>query len=152
MFSQPIQDEWIVIFLFAATAVTLISIFVAHYWSKVRLAEMEATLKQDMIQRGMAPDEIERVLKMGQHGAAAAEVVHGSALSPAVIGAKMAGHSYDSEDIDAVMRALQEHGPLTAADLKVVAQMVDSWADSNAVASVVRAMNRVGAPIGERGV
>jgi hypothetical protein len=40
---------------------------VATYYRKVQLDEMEATLKMEMIQRGMSADEITRVLeaKMG---------------------------------------------------------------------------------------
>jgi hypothetical protein len=36
---------------------------IAHAWQKVRRAEQEAALKQDMLQRGLSVDEIERVLR-----------------------------------------------------------------------------------------
>lgn len=36
---------------------------VAGYWSKVRRIEVEAGLKQDMIERGMSAEEIERVIR-----------------------------------------------------------------------------------------
>jgi hypothetical protein len=50
------------------TAITLICVIpsVAHYWYKLRKAEMEAALKQDMIRQGMSADDIERVLKSGK--------------------------------------------------------------------------------------
>ena len=37
-------------------------------WKKVRTAEMDAALKQDMLNRGMSADEIERVLKASSRG------------------------------------------------------------------------------------
>ena len=35
---------------------------IAHYWYKARRAEIDARLKQSMINQGMSVDEIERVL------------------------------------------------------------------------------------------
>jgi hypothetical protein len=35
-------------------------------WARVRRMEMEASLKEQMIERGMSADEIERVLAAGQ--------------------------------------------------------------------------------------
>jgi hypothetical protein len=42
--------------------IAAIGIFVGS-WRKVRQAEMDAALKQDMLNRGMSAEEIERVLK-----------------------------------------------------------------------------------------
>ncbi len=46
------------------TAIVLISgvPVVAHYWYKTRKAELEASLKREMIERGMSADEICKVL------------------------------------------------------------------------------------------
>jgi hypothetical protein len=40
-------------------------IFAGHYWHKVRIAEIAARLKQDMLDRGMSADEIKTVLEAG---------------------------------------------------------------------------------------
>jgi hypothetical protein len=34
-----------------------------HYWHKIRLAEIDAKMKQDMLDRGMSADEIKTVLE-----------------------------------------------------------------------------------------
>jgi len=47
--------------LVLAALVGIVAI-IAVNWSKVRRAEFDATLKHDMLQRGMTADEIERVL------------------------------------------------------------------------------------------
>ncbi len=38
---------------------------IADYWHKIRRAEMEGALKQDMLNRGMSADEIRTVLEAG---------------------------------------------------------------------------------------
>src|SRR5262249_14242886 len=52
------------------TAIALICIVpsTAHYWWKIRKAELEAALKQEMIQKGMAADDIQKVLDAGKKG------------------------------------------------------------------------------------
>ena len=46
-------------------SVTLMSVIpsIAHYWHKIRRAELEAALKHDMLQRGMSAEEIQMVLQ-----------------------------------------------------------------------------------------
>ena len=43
--------------------ITSVTSTVAYYWHKLQKAELEASLKQEMIQRGMSADEIERVIQ-----------------------------------------------------------------------------------------
>jgi hypothetical protein len=44
-----------------------------HYWITVRQAELEATLKQDMLQRGMSADEIKIVIEASPRRATEAQ-------------------------------------------------------------------------------
>jgi hypothetical protein len=46
------------------TAIALICIVpaIARYWWRIRQAEIDAALKQDMLQRGMSAEEIQMVL------------------------------------------------------------------------------------------
>ncbi len=55
------------LYFLAAVCAVMICVVPAlsYYWWKVRKAELEASLKHEMIQRGMAADEIERVLQAG---------------------------------------------------------------------------------------
>jgi hypothetical protein len=41
---------------------------ISDNWRKVRVSEMEFALKQDMLQRGMSADEIDRVLAANSSG------------------------------------------------------------------------------------
>jgi hypothetical protein len=46
-------------------AIALICIVpsLGHYWWKIRRAELDAALKQDMLNRGMSAEEIQKVLR-----------------------------------------------------------------------------------------
>ena len=46
-----------------AITITIVTIVMALYYRRTQLDEMEATLKIEMIQRGMSADDIVRVLK-----------------------------------------------------------------------------------------
>jgi hypothetical protein len=53
-------------------SVTLITVLpsLAHYWYKAHKAGLEASLKEQMIQRGMSAAEIQQVLEAPANGAA----------------------------------------------------------------------------------
>ncbi|MBN1489812.1 MAG: hypothetical protein JXA69_07835 [Phycisphaerae bacterium] len=57
---QILQPEVIVFLVPIVIAVTAI---LAGTWWKVRQHELETALKQDMLNRGMSVDEIERVMR-----------------------------------------------------------------------------------------
>lgn len=59
LFSDPLVFLTVV-FLTAGVLAIL-----AHYWWKVRQAELEAALKQEMVRRGMSAREIQQVLAAG---------------------------------------------------------------------------------------
>lgn len=50
-------------FIFGWLTVTTVVSSVAYCWHSVRKAELEASLKQEMIQRGMSADEIKQVIE-----------------------------------------------------------------------------------------
>ena len=60
---ELLQNVNPVFFVFAWLTITTVVSSVAHYWHKVRKAELEASLKQEMIQRGMSADEIKQVIE-----------------------------------------------------------------------------------------
>lgn len=50
------------VFWIAIAAICIVP-SVAYYWYKLKKTELEAGLKQTMLDRGMSADEIERVLR-----------------------------------------------------------------------------------------
>jgi hypothetical protein len=66
-FFQGVPEHVVlVVFIFSLVAMfmlTAIVATVAKYWQKARRDELDATLKQQMIERGMSADEIIRVLQ-----------------------------------------------------------------------------------------
>ena len=61
--SELLQNVNPVFFVFGWLTITTVVSSVAYYWHKVRKAELEASLKQEMIQRGMSADEIKQVIE-----------------------------------------------------------------------------------------
>jgi hypothetical protein len=61
------KDAYLVL-VFAVVAIGVVIPFVAHYWYKTRRAEMELSLKQAMVERGMSAEEICAVIEAGQGG------------------------------------------------------------------------------------
>ena len=61
------KDAYLVL-VFAVVAIGVVIPFIAHYWYKTRRAEMELSLKQTMVERGMSAEEICAVIEAGQGG------------------------------------------------------------------------------------
>ena len=58
--------------LFASITITSVVATVAQAWQKVRRTEQEAVLKQEMLQRGLSVEEMERLLHTTSTGPRAA--------------------------------------------------------------------------------
>jgi hypothetical protein len=52
----------------AAIICALVVPWLAYYWWKIRQAELDASLKQEMLQRGMSAEEIQTVLTASSSG------------------------------------------------------------------------------------
>ena len=61
--SELLRNVDPVFFVFAFLTITTVVSSVGYYWHKVRKVELEAALKQEMIQRGMSADEIKQVIQ-----------------------------------------------------------------------------------------
>jgi hypothetical protein len=61
------KDAYAVLTVVAITIGVVIP-FVAHYWYRLRRAEMELSLKQAMVERGMSAAEIWAVIEAGESG------------------------------------------------------------------------------------
>jgi hypothetical protein len=55
-------DDFLALAAFILTAVTVITLFAIWQWRKVRIAELEASLKHEMLRRGLTAEEIKHVL------------------------------------------------------------------------------------------
>lgn len=71
LLSQP------VFIVFASITIMSVASTATYYWHKVRRAEIEASLKHEMIERGMSAAEIERVLQASSRGTFKKAAVHG---------------------------------------------------------------------------
>ena len=89
---------------------------VAGQWRKVRVAEIEAALKQQMLDRGMGANEIGQVLRSNQKCSPAedeATVQTPSSAKAAVVQALTEG-GYEGGDMERILRAFGRHPDPTA--------------------------------------
>jgi hypothetical protein len=96
--------------LIALTAVIVgpliaITAIVMTQWRRVRVAEMEATLKQQMLDKGMSAAEIEQVM-----GASHRKVTStgDEAQDKAALAQRMVEEGYEAADIERVLKAYQQ--------------------------------------------
>jgi hypothetical protein len=86
--------------------VAVISV-VATQWRKVRVTEMEATLKQQMLDKGMTAAEIEQVMRAGHKSDDATCSTGDAALDRTALAKRMIDNGYEGEDIERVLKAYQ---------------------------------------------
>jgi hypothetical protein len=84
---------------------------VASQWRKVRIAEMEGALKQQMLDKGMSAAEIEKVMTASSGGVATISSTGNDALDKAALAQRMVDEGYEGADIERVLRAYQQPTP-----------------------------------------
>src|SRR5262245_17032572 len=107
------KDPALLIPIIMAVGGSLVGIIaiVAHQWRNVRQAEVEAALKQDMLNRGMSVDEIERVVRATNKPTEAKPTKrdHISGNEYALI-EKLVDEGKSAEEIDRIIKALKAGG------------------------------------------
>jgi hypothetical protein len=94
---------------------------IAHAWRRVRIAEIEGALKQQMLDRGMSADEIERVARASnQPSLGIVECgIDGSETQTGIV-QNLAENGYSAEDIERILKAL----PKSSADATQAAKAI----------------------------
>ena len=88
--------------LIAVTAI------VVSQWRRVRVAEIEGALKQQMLDKGMSAADIEKVMNAGQEpGESPITSTGNEALDKAALAQRMIDNGYEGEDIERVLKAYQ---------------------------------------------
>jgi hypothetical protein len=91
---------------------------IASVWHKVRLAELQANLKQQMLTRGMSAGEIQRVLKASgpaddSEAVAKVKFTGNSVADKATLVKLLAENGYQGDDIARVLQAFDAPEPAT---------------------------------------
>jgi hypothetical protein len=97
-----------IIGLVAVTGGLLVAIIAtaATQWRRVRVAEIEASLKQQMLDKGMSAAEIEAVMRAGQEVSGFSSTSTGNeAVDRAALVQRMVDEGYGGEDIERVLKA-----------------------------------------------
>jgi SOS response regulatory protein OraA/RecX len=122
-------------------------------WRRVRLAELEAALKQQMLEKGMSAAEIDLVLRSPKPP----EVTYRAdefADTKAAVVANLVEQSMPAEDIEKVLQAFQDN-PDGAGEVKEKRKMIEAMAEQGMsggdIARVLRAMYRPAGGLADSG-
>jgi SOS response regulatory protein OraA/RecX len=141
-------DGGTLVWVAAILGVTVYSIVAAliQAWRRVRSAEMEASLKQQMLDKGLSPEDIERVLRAsGKSGGGPAST--GAGTRAAVV-ETLAENGLSGDDIERVLRAFQDGSradrhaapaPGSAERVAAVETMLDNGLSAEDVERVLKA-------------
>ncbi|HMC63678.1 MAG TPA: hypothetical protein VKI65_01955 [Gemmataceae bacterium] len=83
----------------------------ASNWRRVRIAEMEGSLKQQMLEKGMSAAEIEQVLRASKdpQSSCRSGFTGSAATDKSMLVHEMAENGYSGEDIERILRAFDHH-------------------------------------------
>src|SRR5262249_38110842 len=118
---------------------------VASQWRRVRVTEMESSLKQQMLDRGMSAADIEQVMNAGKKKTncwSEAVFTGNAAIDKATLVKTMAENGYDGKDIERVLKAFQEQpgrGHPVAELAAVASKMVQNWNSAEEIEQVLKA-------------
>ncbi len=83
---------------------------IAIQWRRVRVAEIDGALKQQMLDKGMSAAEIEMVMRASQEApsSGSATSTGNESLDKAALAQRMVDNGYEGEDIERVLKAYQQ--------------------------------------------
>jgi hypothetical protein len=123
-------------FVFGGWIITSVASTFARNWRKARESEHLAALKQNMIEKGMSAEEIQRVIS-------AAPAPAEDKQPPVVnLAKKLAEHEVEERPLEEILRAFNAADPTHQQTLaQTVVTMLDAGADANRVLVAVRALS-----------
>jgi hypothetical protein len=136
-------------------AVVFIVWIIAHYWAKARHADLQASLKLELLRQGKTVDEIERILQVGiVPEDIPAEPASPGTSPPAIVDEVslvrlLTQEGYGAEDIETLLHMYQEGSAapeFRERDGKMIGELIRQGYGADDVARVVRA-TRTGAPV-----
>jgi hypothetical protein len=141
LFHKLIDDPLTLLTLVGGLVLGWIITSLVHHWRVVRLAEIDANLKRQMLDRGMTPADIEQVLRAANdHEAAASGAAYSGneETDKARLVALLTEHGCGGKDISRVLRAFGDFRVENAAD-----RPASLMARARAVESMIVAGNTV---------
>ncbi|MBM3997515.1 MAG: hypothetical protein FJ303_25720 [Planctomycetes bacterium] len=82
-----------------------ITAIIATQWRQVRITEMKIILKQQMLDKGMSPAEIEQVMSVGNAALASVGPTGNPEADRVALAQRMIDEGYEAADIELVLNA-----------------------------------------------
>jgi hypothetical protein len=155
-FSKFTSSELIALVAVGGGLLLAIISTIVGQWRRVRLAEFDASLKQQMLEKGMSPAEIEQVIKatsrrqcesQAEASSPATQKFTGvSAADKAILIQLMSEEGYEGEDIERVLHAFAQGTPMQEQAAKeekavAVANMVKNHMEAEGIERVLLAFD-----------
>jgi hypothetical protein len=132
---------WIIIFLTAGGGAAILAT-VKHAvteWRKVREAEAEAALKQDMVQRGMPIEDMVRVLKPERKSLSKGFQASSQEAFKEEAGQVMIERAWEAKDMVKVFAACAAAGDIPASSQTLVLDMLKNEYEADDIVKVIQA-------------
>jgi hypothetical protein len=118
----------------------MIAWVVVHYWNSARLAELEAGLKRDFLQRGLSVEEIERLLRASREPASIGKPINDRELD-ANLASLLVQYEVSAPTIEQTMRVFQTADPAVKKPVyTAVEEMLESGAAEDQLLTAVRSL------------
>lgn len=118
------------------------SIVAGVAWATVRTSEHRARLAALLLDRGFKPNEIELVLRAVQRKPDGDTSLTDEPVTPDEAEVRMVkaltGQSYEAVDVQKVLSAARESGPMDAATVKLVESLAAGWYEADDMAKLLR--------------
>lgn len=134
-----------------AGALVAIIVAIATAWAVIRKSEHRTRLTAMMLERGLKPEEIERILVSGFGDAekASERLLDANTPDPEVkVVTHLSNCSYDGDDIQKILVAARAAGGIDQGAIDMIKVMANNWTDAEEIAKVL--LNRRPAMAGDR--
>src|SRR5262245_8857968 len=142
--TRLVQDQLIILALVIGSCSVVAVGIVACQWRRVRLAQLEANLKMQMLNKGMSSLDIERILKVNpstnqSNEEEQAEFTGDFFADKAKLVEILVNHEYSADDIERLLQNL--HGTLRPEKAGVIKMLVENETKMEEIEKVVNAFD-----------
>lgn len=140
---RSIGNENLRIVILALTLIFCVGgIAAAWAWSAMKTSEHRARLAALLLDRGFKPHEIEQVLRAVQHKPDAESEAADGPLTSAEAEVRLMNvltdQSYEAEDVQKVLAAARDAGPIDRSTIKLVESLAEEWYEADDMAKLLR--------------
>lgn len=117
-------------------------------WRRIRQSEHRTRLTAMMLERGMTPEQIEKVIAAGQIGQDPAPAVGAPSDPCADPEVRVIEHltewDYEADDVQKIVDTVRRHGQFDEVTVRIVETLASNWEDADAIVRLLEARAKRG--------